>query len=98
MAATGDASAGFNLHIELVHAQWRFNPQTNRYERSQDGGPHLLADGTQVQFDNVVVMWINYDHSFADARSPDGGSIGTGTAWCSAVERSRPARGLATIG
>ena len=77
-AATGDASAGFNLHIELVHAQWRYNPQTNRYQRSQDGGPHLLADGSQVTFDNVVVMWINYDHSFADARSPDGGSIGTG--------------------
>jgi hypothetical protein len=75
---TGDASAGFNLHIELVRAQWRFNAQTNRYERSQDGGPHLLADGTQVQADNLVVMWINYDHSFADARSPDGGSIGTG--------------------
>ena len=32
-----------------------------------------------MQFDNVVVMWINYDHSFADARSPDGGSIGTGS-------------------
>lgn len=79
-AATGDASAGFNLHIELVHVQWRYNPQTGRYERSQDGGPHLLADGSQVTFDNVVVMWINYDHSFADARSPDGGSIGTGTA------------------
>jgi hypothetical protein len=77
-AATGDASAGFNLHIELVHVQWRYNPQTDRYERSQDGGPHLLADGSQVTFDNVVVMWINYDHSFADARSPDGGSIGTG--------------------
>ncbi|MGZ6983178.1 MAG: DUF3048 domain-containing protein [Ilumatobacteraceae bacterium] len=79
-AATGDASAGFNLHIELVHVEWRFDAQTGRYERSQDGGPHLLADGTQVQADNVVVMWINYDHSFADARSPDGGSIGTGTA------------------
>jgi hypothetical protein len=79
-AATGDPSAGFNLHIERVQAQWRFNAETNRYERSQDGGPHLLADGTQVQADNVVVMWINYEHSFADARSPDGGSIGTGTA------------------
>ena len=79
-AVTGDPSAGFNLHIELVKAQWRYNASTNRYERSQDGGPHLLADGSQVQADNVVVMWINYEHSFADARSPDGGSIGSGTA------------------
>ena len=50
----------------------------NRYERSQEGGPHLLADGTQVQFDNVVVLWINYEHSAADVRSPDGGTIGNG--------------------
>ena len=78
-ASTGDPSAGFNLHIEAVHAEWRFDATTNRYERSQDGGPHLLDDGTQVQADNVVVMWINYEHSPADARSPDGGSIGFGT-------------------
>lgn len=77
--ATGDPSAGFNLHIERVRAQWRFNVGTGRYDRSQDGGPHLLADGTQVQADNVIVMWIDYEHSFADARSPDGGSIGTGS-------------------
>lgn len=79
-AAPGDASAGFNLHIELVHVEWRYNAETGRYDRSQDGGPHVLADGSQVSTDNVVVLWINYDHSFADARSPDGGSIGTGEA------------------
>ena len=31
-------------------------------------------------FDNVVVLWIDYGHSTADARSPDGGTIGTGSA------------------
>jgi hypothetical protein len=79
-AAVGEASAGFNLHIQLIDVEWRWNAQTGRYERSQDGGPHLLEDGSQVQADNVVVLWIAYDHSFADARSPDGGSIGTGQA------------------
>jgi hypothetical protein len=33
-----------------------------------------------VKFDNVVVLWINYDHSPADVRSPDGGTIGNGDA------------------
>ena len=76
----GDPSSGFNLHIQLIHVQWRFDATSGRYMRSQDGGPHLLADGSQVQVDNVVVLWINYEHSFADARSPDGGSIGNGDA------------------
>ena len=79
-AAAGDPSVGFNLHIENVHVQWRFDAASNSYLRSQDGGPHVLANGNQVQFDNVVVLWINYDHSTADARSPDGGTIGSGSA------------------
>jgi hypothetical protein len=80
VAATGDASDGFKLHIEAVHAEWHFDAAANDYARSQEGHPHLLADGTPVKFDNVVVLWINYDHSPADARSPDGGTIGSGEA------------------
>jgi hypothetical protein len=79
-AASGDPTPGFDLHIEQVRVQWRYDAASNRWARSQDGGPHLLRDGSQVMADNVVVLWINYDHSFADARSPDGGSIGTGEA------------------
>jgi hypothetical protein len=40
----------------------------------------VLADGTRVKFDNVVVLWIDYGHSPADVRSPDGGTIGSGKA------------------
>jgi hypothetical protein len=76
----GTASPGFKLHIEQVHAQWDYNPETNSYDRSQEGKPHLLADNTRVSFNNVVVLWIDYGHSEADARSPDGGTIGTGKA------------------
>ncbi len=79
-AATGLSSAGFKLHIQSVRAEWTFVPATNSYVRSQEGNPHVLADGTRVDFTNVVVLWINYDHSPADARSPDGGTIGTGEA------------------
>ena len=39
-----------------------------------------MADKTQVAFNNVAVLWIDYGHSEADARSPDGGTIGTGKA------------------
>jgi hypothetical protein len=78
--AVGDASAGFKLHIELVHAEWHFVAKTNSYQRSQEGKPHVLADGTRVDFNNVIVLWIDYGHSPADVRSPDGGTIGKGKA------------------
>ena len=80
VAAVGDASAGFKLHIEMVHAEWHFDAASDRYQRSQEGQPHVLADGTRVAFKNVVVLWINYGHSPADVRSPDGGTIGNGDA------------------
>src|SRR3954447_11808405 len=72
----GDASAGFKLQIEQVHVEWNFDAASNMYLRSQEGHPHVLADGTPVDADNVVVLWIDYEHSTADARSPDGGTIG----------------------
>jgi len=76
----GEASAGFKLHIEQVHVQWDYDAGKNMYMRSQEGKPHVLADGTHLDADNVVVLWIDYGHSTADARSPDGGTIGTGSA------------------
>jgi hypothetical protein len=79
-ASTGSPSAGFKLHIQQVHAAWDFNPESKLYERSQEGKPHVLADGTRVAFNNVVVLWIEYGHSEADARAPDGGTIGNGNA------------------
>jgi Protein of unknown function (DUF3048) N-terminal domain/Protein of unknown function (DUF3048) C-terminal domain len=79
-ATPGVASPGFKLHIQNVHAQWDYNPETKHYERSQEGEPHLLADKTRVAFSNVVVLWVDYGHSEADVRSPDGGTIGKGKA------------------
>jgi Protein of unknown function (DUF3048) N-terminal domain/Protein of unknown function (DUF3048) C-terminal domain len=76
----GVASEGFKLHIEAVHAEWHFDPALKIYERFQEGDPHLLADKTQVAFNNVIVLWIDYEHSPADPRSPDGGTIGKGKA------------------
>lgn len=79
-AADGVSSEGFKLHIQQVNAEWHFVAESNKYERSQEGKPHLLADKTQVAFNNVIVLWVGYGHSPADPRSPDGGTIGSGDA------------------
>jgi hypothetical protein len=78
--ATGLSSEGFKLHIQSVDVEWNFVEETNSYVRSQEEKPHVMADGTRVDFTNVVVLWINYEHSPADVRSPDGGTLGTGEA------------------
>ena len=72
--------SGFNLQIQQVLAQWRYDASTATYLRSQDHAPHVLADGKQVSTENVVVMWLDYVPSRIDSRSPAGNSTGTNAA------------------
>jgi hypothetical protein len=75
-ATSGDAMSGFDLQIQQVFVQWRYHPATGTYLRSQAGKPHLLTDGAQVSTENVVVVWLDYDASQTDRRSPDGITTG----------------------
>jgi hypothetical protein len=79
-AAAGDPMSGFDLQIQQVFVQWRYDPATGTYLRSQDGKPHLLTDEAQVSTENVVVVWLDYDPSHTDRRSPDGITTGTNPA------------------
>jgi hypothetical protein len=77
VAPSGDPMSGFDLQIQQVFVQWRYDPTTGMYLRSQAGKPHLLTDGAQVSTENVVVVWLDYDASGVDRRSPDGITTGT---------------------
>lgn len=79
-ATVGEAMTGFDLKMQQVAMQWRYDPAYNTYWRSQDGKPHLLSDGTQVTAENVIVTWLDYAPSSTDNRSPDGTSTGSGGA------------------
>jgi hypothetical protein len=79
-AAAGDPMSGFDLQIQQVFVQWRYDLATGTYLRSQTGKPHLLADGVQVSTENVVVAWLDYEASQTDRRSPDGMTTGTNPA------------------
>jgi hypothetical protein len=48
--------------------------------RTQDGSPHVTADGEQLAPENVVIMITTYGVSSADASSPEVRSTGTGPA------------------
>jgi hypothetical protein len=79
-ASAGEAMVGFDLQMQQVFVQWRFDPATGTYLRLQDDKPHMLTDGTQVSTENVVIMWTDYEPSSTDGRSPAGASTGTNPA------------------
>jgi Protein of unknown function (DUF3048) C-terminal domain len=76
----GQPMSGFDLQIQQVFVQWRYDAATGTYLRSHDGGPHILADGQQVSTDNVVILFLDYEPSHTDGRSPDGRTLGTNPA------------------
>jgi hypothetical protein len=51
------------------------------WSRTQDGSAHIDVDGRQVSPDNVVVQFVTYQQSPADANSPEAVVVGSGTAW-----------------
>ena len=51
------------------------------WERSQDGEPTVDADGVRVAPTTVVVQFVDYRPSPADAASPEAQTLGNGEAW-----------------
>jgi hypothetical protein len=55
-----------------------WDPGDGGWLRTQDGQPHLTADGDQLAPANVVIMVTTYGTSAADAASPEVRSTGSG--------------------
>ena len=79
-ATAGEPMTGFDLQIQQVFVQWRYDAATGTYLRAQDGRPHTLADAKQVSTDNVIILNLDYEPSHTDNRSPDGVTTGSGLA------------------
>ncbi len=63
-----------------TNAEWRWDPASRTYLRTNSGRPHKDQSGQQVGTNNVVVLTIAYRPSPADARSPEAQTTGTGDA------------------
>jgi hypothetical protein len=64
-----------------LRVTWEYDPATGRYFRSQKGNPHTDANGTQISTENVVVLYVDYQPSPADRRSPEAQTTGSGEAF-----------------
>lgn len=79
--AVGEGTAGVDLNMDGLPIEWRFDAPSGAYLRFNNDVPHMDALSGQVSTENVVVMFVDYQPSPADARSPEAQTIGTGEAW-----------------
>ena len=77
----GEATTGVDLDMDGLPIEWRFDPPSGAYRRSNNGTPHIDALSGQVSTENVLVMFVDYQPSPADSRSPEAQTVGTGEAW-----------------
>ena len=79
--ALGEAASGVDLNMDGLSVEWRFDAPSGAYLRSNGGTPHMDELSGQVSTENVLVMFVDYQPSAADSRSPEAQTIGTGDAW-----------------
>lgn len=82
-APAGAASTGVDVAMDGVKVGWTWNAKQGEYLRTQGGAAHKDAASGQVSATNVIVMFVDYQPSPADAKSPEAQTIGTGEAWVS---------------
>ncbi|MEM9516485.1 MAG: DUF3048 domain-containing protein [Actinomycetota bacterium] len=71
-------ATSFAVDMDGTDPLWTWTGQ--RYERGQDGAPHLAESGAVISADNVVVIRTEHPPSVVDGRSPNPLTVGTGAA------------------
>ena len=75
---TGEPSAGFSASVGSTGVDWQWNPETGKFDRAQNGTPHVDKTYGQIAASNVIVMGVQYQPSPVDARSPEAQTVGEG--------------------
>lgn len=77
----GDTFPTSNVRIDYGSTAVDYVWNGSSWDRSQDGEATVDADGVRVSPRTVVVQFVDYVPSRADARSPEAVTLGTGRAW-----------------
>ena len=72
--------SSFDVAMDGVTVQWRWDRAAGLYRRWQDGAPHVTMSNATLSANTVAVLSVPYVPSVADARSPDATTTGTGAA------------------
>lgn len=64
---------------------WGYDAPSNRWFRTTNGTPHLLENGTRINFVNVIIQFVRYQPTTvmdsSGAISPEAVVVGDGDAW-----------------
>ena len=77
----GEATAGVEVSVGNENIGWTWNPDEQRFDRSQRGQEHNDKPYGRIRASNVVIMGVEYRPSVADRRSPEAQTVGQGFAW-----------------
>jgi hypothetical protein len=90
------ATGGFRSATLATAIGWTWNAQRRLWERTQNGTPHVDADGARVSATNVIVRLTPYvDSGVRDSRGavvPEAQTVGEGDAWLLSDGQAQPAR------
>jgi len=79
LPSTARSITSVSIDYGSTRADYTWNGSS--WDRSQDGEPSVDADGVQVSPTTVVVQFVDYVPSRADAASPEAVTLGDGDAW-----------------
>ncbi len=76
-----DARPVGGIRIDFGRTTVTYTWTGSGWARSQNGRPHRDTAGVRVEPANVIVQFVDYGVSPADAQSPEAITVGSGTAW-----------------
>ena len=77
----GAAASGVDISFGQIEASYRWDAALGGWARTQNGNPHTDFDGVRVAPENVIVQFVRYRQSPANAATPEPVLTGGGEAW-----------------
>ncbi len=77
----GTAVSGVEVSFGQVTASYRWDAAAAGWARTQNGNDHTDFDGVRIAPENVIVQFVRYRQSPADAATPEPVLTGSGEAW-----------------
>ena len=77
----GTAASGVDISFGQIEASYRWDASLGGWARTQNGNPHTDFDGVRVAPENVIVQFVRYRQSPANAATPEPVLTGSGEAW-----------------
>lgn len=77
----GEPVAGVQARVGSERIEWTWNPEFDKFDRSQRGRDHNDSTYGRIRSTNVIVVGVQYLPSVVDRNSPDAQTLGEGPAY-----------------